>query len=167
MIALAAVVLTLPSIITVSALTLTNPSLLLPNSTTANANYAYKCSGDSQGRNLDSASCMEALRQIDATSTRQLTWGQRGTGLFDMKLPKRYTSCSSSHPSIWVQKKRLVRTNYFFSNASERTLCHRATPCLRIYRSCKSTGSRCRSPHRHKQMCQHDAISGWESAQNR
>lgn len=98
MIALAAVVLTLPSIITVSALTLTNPSLLLPNSTIVNANYAYKCSGASQGRNLDSASCMEALRQIDAHSTRQQTWGQRGEGSFDVKLPKRYTSCWSSLP---------------------------------------------------------------------
>ena len=114
MIVLAAVVLTLPSIISVSALTLPNPSLLLPNSTTVNANYAYKCSGDSQGRNLDSASCMEARRQIDATSTRQLTWGQRGTGLFDMKLPKRYTSCSSSLSSDWVQEKRLIRTNDLF-----------------------------------------------------
>ena len=94
MIALAAAVLTLPSIITVSALTLTKPSLLLPNSTVVDANYAYKCSGDSRGRNLDSASCMEALGQIDASSTVQQSWGQRGTGAFDVKLPKRYTSCS-------------------------------------------------------------------------
>ena len=139
MIALAAVVLTLPSIVTVSALTLTNPSLLLPNSTTANANYAYKCSGDSQGRNLDSASCMEALRQIDATSTRQLTWGQRGTGLFDMKLPKRYTSCSSSLPSIWLQEKRLVRTNNFFQrqrtdSASSSRALSQDHPLMQVYR---------------------------------
>ena len=98
MIALAAVVLTLPSIITVSALTLIQPSLLLPNSSTLNANYAYKCSGASQGINLDSASCLEALGQIDASSTRQLTWGQRGTGSFDVKLPKWYASCTSSVP---------------------------------------------------------------------
>ena len=106
MIILAAVVLTLPSIITVSALTLSKPSLLLPNSTTVNVNYAYKCSGDSQGRNLDSASCMEALAEIDAHSTRQLSWGQRGTGPYDVKLPKRYTSCSSSLASIQLPEKR-------------------------------------------------------------
>ena len=106
MISLAAVVLTLPSIITVSALTITNPSLLLSNSTSVNANYPYKCSGGSQGRNLDSASCMEALGQIDAFSTRQLTWGQRGTGSFDQRLPKRYSSGSSPFPSVWMQKKK-------------------------------------------------------------
>lgn len=111
MIALAAVVLALPSLITVSALTITNPSLLLPNSTIVDANYAYQCSGDSQGRNLDSASCMEALGQIDASSTPQKTWGQRGTGAFDVKLPKRYTSCSSSLPLIVLQKPPKKKTS--------------------------------------------------------
>ena len=98
MITLTRVILTLPSILPISALTLIDPSLVLPGSNLVNANFAHECSGLNYGRNLDSASCIEALSQIDASSTIEQTYGQRYTGRFDVKLPKRYISCSSSIP---------------------------------------------------------------------
>lgn len=95
MIALTAFVLALLSRLTVSALTLTGPSLIQPGSAITNVtslSYVFKCSGSEYGHNLDSASCMDALRQIDATSTVEQTYGMRFTGPYDVKLPKRYIS---------------------------------------------------------------------------
>ncbi|CAF9929454.1 MAG: hypothetical protein ALECFALPRED_004328, partial [Alectoria fallacina] len=95
MISFTTFVLAFSSLTIVSALTLTNPSLILPGSTIANvssSNYIHRCDGIAYGRDLDSASCDEALDQIDASSTIQQTYGQRLTGPFDVKLPKRYIS---------------------------------------------------------------------------
>ena len=85
----------------VSALTIPNPPMILPASTTVgstitnatNSHYIHQCSG-MQGYNLNSASCLEALRQIDILSTTQHTYGVRFKGLYDVKLPQRYISCS-------------------------------------------------------------------------
>lgn len=96
MTALTAFVLALLSRLAVSALTLTRPSLIQPGSAITNVtnslSYVFKCSGSDYGHNLDSASCMDALRQINATSTVEQTYGMRFTGPYDVKLPKRYIS---------------------------------------------------------------------------
>ena len=97
MIAFIALVLAFPNIISVFALDLIKPSLILPGSAIANvtdSHYIYQCSGEQYGHNLDSTSCNDALSQIDISSTIPQTWGQRLTGPFDVKLPKRYISCS-------------------------------------------------------------------------
>lgn len=97
MVVVTAFALAFPSIIIVSALTLNNPSLMLPNSTLANitsSNYIHTCDGSFYGYDLNPMSCIEALTQIDASSTTQQTYGPRLAGRFDVKLPKRYISCS-------------------------------------------------------------------------
>ena len=88
MVSSTAFVLGLLNLITVSALTLNGPW----DSVNASSNYICRCSDRRHGRNLDSASCVEALRQIDASSTVEQTYGERYTGPYDVKLPKRYTS---------------------------------------------------------------------------
>lgn len=97
MVSLTAFVLAFPSVIIVSAITLTKPSLILPGSAIKNLtafNYIYDCSGIVWGFDLDSTSCNDALSQIDASSTIQQTYGPRLRGSFDVKLPRRYISCS-------------------------------------------------------------------------
>ncbi|CAF9927191.1 hypothetical protein IMSHALPRED_007149 [Imshaugia aleurites] len=97
MVVVTAFALAFPSIIIVSALTLNNPSLMLPNSTLANitsSNYIHTCDGSFYGYDLNPMSCIEALTQIDASSTTQQTYGPRLAGRFDVKLPKRYISLS-------------------------------------------------------------------------
>lgn len=98
MTAFAAFVLALPSITVVPALTLTSPSLILPVGS-ANANmtsleYTYQCDGPRYGYDVDRASCAEALSQSDASSRVSQSYGQRFTGPFDVKLPRRYISSS-------------------------------------------------------------------------
>ena len=46
------------------------------------------------GENLNIASCLEALDQIDEHSTVEQSYGERYKGVFDVKLPIRYVSCS-------------------------------------------------------------------------
>ena len=102
MFALTAFMLAFPSTITVSALTLENPSSILAGSATGNltdSHYIHECLGNEYGYNLDIAGCADALSQIDASSTIEQTYGPRFKGLFDVKLPKRYISCSFS-PSL-------------------------------------------------------------------
>lgn len=97
MILLTALVLALPSTTIISALTLNSPSLILAGSVIANvtsSNYIHQCDGTAYGSSLNSASCTEALNEINASLTMEQTYGQRYTGLFDVKLPKRYISCS-------------------------------------------------------------------------
>lgn len=99
MISFTAFVFAISSISIVFALTLTNPSLIQQGSTTANvtnSDYIYECDGTRYGYDLDSTSCTEALDQINFYSTTQQTYGLRYTGQFDVKLPQRYLSCSSS-----------------------------------------------------------------------
>ena len=97
--------LALPNVIIVSALALTNnPSLVLAGSVITNVtsvNYFHECNGRRYSTNLNRASCMDALSQIDGSSTTEQTYGPRFQGPFDVKLPKRYASCSS--PSLrWL-----------------------------------------------------------------
>ncbi|KAL9133091.1 MAG: hypothetical protein Q9175_005730 [Cornicularia normoerica] len=95
MILLTALVLALPSTTIISALTLNSPSLILAGSAIANvtsSNYIHQCDGTAYGSNLNSASCTEALNEINASLTMEQTYGQRYTGPFDVKLPKRYIS---------------------------------------------------------------------------
>lgn len=95
MTALTAIVLALLSRLTISALTLTGPSLIQPGSSITNVtslSYVYTCSAAEYGHNLDSASCMDALHQIDDSSAIEQTYGMRFTGPYDVKLPKRYIS---------------------------------------------------------------------------
>lgn len=97
MIAMIAFIVGLPSITTVSGLTLNTTSLILPDSAVANvtnSHYIHHCDGRQFGYDLDSTSCTEALSQIDIFSTTQQTYGPRYSGLFDVKLPRRYISCS-------------------------------------------------------------------------
>lgn len=99
MIQFATIALAYASLNTVSALTSNNPSLILTNSATANvssSNYIHQCDGAAYGRDLNSTSCANALDQIDSSSTIEMTYGQRYTGLFDVKLPQRYISCTFS-----------------------------------------------------------------------
>lgn len=101
MISFAALLLALPSITIVSALTLNSPSLILPGSATTNvsiSNYVHQCDGTLYGRDVDSTSCAEALSQIDASSTMEQTYGPRLAGSFDVRLPKRYISCPFLRP---------------------------------------------------------------------
>ena len=99
------------SILIVSASTLSNPSLILPSSAKANAtssNYIHRCDGTAFGHDLDTISCVEALSQIDVSSTTQQTYGARFSGPYDVKLPKRYINCSVSHPSSCVRESSPV-----------------------------------------------------------
>lgn len=135
-----------PSTVVVSALTQNNPSLILAGSATANltnSNYIHKCSGTEYGYDLDSASCADAVSQIDASSTIEQTYGPRFEGPFDVKLPKRYISCSFS-PSLY--KRMLLWANDPFFVDSEWALYHRAAHrTWGTLRSCKFAGSRLRS----------------------
>lgn len=111
MAALTACVLALLCRLTVSALTLTKPSVIQPGSggitNVSSLGYVYTCSGAEYGHNLDSASCMDALHQIDASSTVEQTYGMRFTGPYDVKLPKRYISgLRSPRPSSSCVQER-------------------------------------------------------------
>ena len=102
MILFAALVLALPIIANASALTLNGPALMLAGSAMTNvtsSNYIHQCKGTTYGLNLNIASCLEALDQIDESSTVEQTYGQRYQGSFDVKLPKRYISCLLAPPN--------------------------------------------------------------------
>ena len=96
MISLAALVLALPIIASVSALTLNAPTLMLASTAVTNvtrANYVHQCNKRDYGENLNIARCLEALDQIDDHSTVEQSYGERYKGVFDVKLPVRYISC--------------------------------------------------------------------------
>ena len=102
MISLAALVLALPIIASVSALRLNGPTLMLASTAVTNVtgtNYIHDCNKRQYGENLDIASCIEALDQIDDHATVEQTYGERYKGVFDVKLPIRYISCSIPLPS--------------------------------------------------------------------
>lgn len=97
MVSLATFLLALPCITVKSLVISHTPSLTLPSTTTTNStssNPSFQCNGDVYGYNLDWESCTEAMNQIDASSTTEQTYGQRYQGRFDVRLPKRYISCS-------------------------------------------------------------------------
>lgn len=102
MISFIALVLTPPIIASVSALTLNGPTLMLAGSAVTNVtrtNFIYECNKWKYGENLNIASCLEVLDQIDDHSTVEQTYGERYQGPFDVKLPKRYISCMLAPPS--------------------------------------------------------------------
>ena len=93
---------TLLSFSVVSALLL-NSSLLIPpgsvsTSLTRVATSANKtafqpvCLGRSYGYDLSLESCVDALFLVNSSSTAVQTYGVRGTGQFDVMLPRRYIS---------------------------------------------------------------------------
>ena len=56
----------------------------------------YTCSGAQFGFNLNSDSCVEAIRLLDARDDKQKTWRQRGSRRgYDIGLPQTYWSCMS------------------------------------------------------------------------
>ena len=96
MISLATFVLAIPIIASVSALTLNGPLMLASTAVTnvTGINYIHSCNKVEYGENLNIASCLEALDQIDDHSTVEQSYGERYKGVFDVKLPIRYVSCS-------------------------------------------------------------------------
>ena len=93
---LATLVLALPIIVSVSALTINGPLMLASTAVTnvTGTNYIHSCNKVESGGNLNIASCLEALDQIDDHSTVEQSYGERYKGVFDVKLPIRYISCS-------------------------------------------------------------------------
>lgn len=150
MTALAAFVLVLALLCrpTISALTLTGPSLIQPGFAVTNATslgYGFTCSGAEYGRNLDSASCMDALHQIDASSAVEQTYGMRFTGPYDVKLPKRYISGLLFLLLVTASKRLFLRTNVLFLNSqqtdtasSSRVSFPRRTPPAQVLKRCFS-----------------------------
>ena len=103
-----AMLLLLPSAITllsffvVSALPLNSLSFIPPGSvstsltraaTSANGTaFQPACLGRSYGYDLSLESCADALLLVNSSSTALQTYGVRGTGQFDVMLPRRYIS---------------------------------------------------------------------------
>ena len=56
----------------------------------------YTCSGAQFGYKLNSDSCIEAIRLLDAGDDKQKTWRQRGSRrTYDFGLPRTHWSCTS------------------------------------------------------------------------
>ena len=144
------------SITIVSTLTLNNTLLILPGSTVTNvtsSNYIYHCDGTAYGYSLDIASCTEALDQMAHSSTIEQTYGPRSRGPFDVKLPKRYISCSFSQSLVAPCGKMASLANHSLADRGW-TLHHRTeyhTWCT--LRSCKFARSRIRSRQCPRPMC--------------
>ena len=170
MISIAVSLFAFSSITIVSTLTLNNTILILPGSTITNAtssNYIHQCDGTAYGYGLDIASCTEALDQIQHSSTIEQTYGPRYKGRFDVKLPKRYISCSFSHFLAAPCGRMASLTDHPLTD-SGRTLHHRTEyRTWRILRSCKFARNRVRSRLRHRPMCECEDISGRDRARCR
>ncbi len=90
--------------ISVTAITLNSSSLILPKLTSAalpalGAPFERQCNGTLYGHNIPLESCADALLQINASDTTVRSYGLRGTGRFDVDLPRRYISGESQPPS--------------------------------------------------------------------
>ena len=89
----------LPSPLNVISSSLNQPTVLetsntnnqsLQDLTVSESTYSPECS-ISYGRNLNHASCEDALAKIPQVTT-PMTFGERGTGNYDVVLPRRYLS---------------------------------------------------------------------------
>ena len=166
MVSFTALVLALPSVVVRCAVISNTPSLILPGSgsnttNTNNSNAVYRCNGPRFGYNLDWRSCTEALSQIDASSTMEETYGPRFKGPFDVKLPKRYISCSFLSPSSQPCVVACAFGPNRLINNSGRTLLSRiCTNAWQNFRSCKWARNRNTSRLCYLRLCQGDAISG-------
>ena len=62
----------------------------------ASALREYTCSESLYGLKPNEASCMDAIRQVDARDGKEQVWKQRGyMGNYDIGLPRSYWSCTS------------------------------------------------------------------------